>query len=99
MSDDTVDLERVRHALGILSYVSAERKRLKDLEEPARAAVEEVLRDATEGTLDGRPVVKWDRRTRNVLSQKTLREKFPDVARQCMEVTEVRNFRLVGGDE
>jgi predicted phage-related endonuclease len=89
------DLEKVRPQVEMLRWVRERRAELKELEDVARAAVEEALGDSTEGTLDGHSAVAWRYHKRNALDQKVLRTSFPDIYEVCKRVTEIRRFEVL----
>ena len=89
------DLNAVRHELNLLDWVAEQRKILADVEEKAKAVVQEALGDNEIGTLDGHQVVTWKRSKRNSLSQRLLKQPHPDVYAECVETTEVRTSRRV----
>jgi predicted phage-related endonuclease len=89
-----MDLESVRAQLEILSYVQSQRAMLKDMEESAKAAVQEALGENEIGALDGKIVVTWKHVKSMRLNQKAFREKLPDVHALYSEYTESRRFMV-----
>lgn len=89
------NLEKLRAQVAILRHCKEKKAELAELEENARAAIEEALGEDTEGTLDGRTVVRWSRQKRTALNQKLLKELHPEAAAECMDTTEVRRFTVV----
>lgn len=94
-----VDLVSVRHHYNLLAWIKARRAELDEMESDARAAIEDTLGEAEIGELDGRHVVTWRHTTQRRISATVLRQRFPQVAEQCVVVAERREFRLVEGDE
>lgn len=73
------------------------KSRIKDLEEMAsrsRAVVEEIMGDNEIGEVDGQVVVTWKKYKARRLSQKYLREHYPDVAEESMETKEYRSMEI-----
>jgi predicted phage-related endonuclease len=95
MPNMSKDLEPLRAQVAILRFVKAKKAELALLESNARAAIEELLGDDEEGTLDGAAAVRWKTLKRTSLNQKLLKELHPEVAAECQDTTEVRRFELV----
>lgn len=88
----------VRRALATLDYVAAQRKRLNDMYDDARAVIEDKLRDNEVGEVDGQPVVTWKKYKETRLSQKVLDEQYPGISEKCKVTTEKRRFVVLEGD-
>lgn len=91
-------LEPLRAQVAILRHVKQKRAELAELEANARAAVEEALGEDTEGTLDGKTVIKWSRSKRTSLNQKLLKELYPVIAAECQDTIEVRRLLVLEED-
>lgn len=86
------ELESVRWAVEALRFVKQRKAELKDVEDQARDAIEQALGDDAEGTLDGHVAVTWKPQKRRALDQKLLKATYPEVAEECMSITETRRF-------
>ena len=89
------DLESVRAQIAVLVHCKQKKAELKDLEERARAAVEDAMGEDEHGSLDGEPVIHWGRLKRRTLNQKALRDKEPEIVEEYTETTEVRRFEVL----
>lgn len=92
------NLDELRAQIEILRYCRSKKAELKALEDNARAAVEEALGDADEGTVDGEPAVTWRFHKRTALDQRVLKQSFRDVYDVCLRTSEVRRFEIVDDD-
>lgn len=79
----------------LLRFVKAEKAKLKEIEDAARAAIEEALGDGDEGTINGETVVKWKTHKRTALNQALLQQLYPAARAECMEITEVKRFEVL----
>jgi len=89
------DLESVRAQVAILVHCKLKKAELKDLEERARAAVEDALGEDENGALDGEPVIRWGHSKRRQLDQKALRDKEPEIAEEYTSLVETRRFEVL----
>lgn len=92
--DKTVELAP-EVARAVLDYHEAAAL-LKDAETAKKAAanaLREALGDAVAGTVNGVPVVTWKASPRRTISEKRLREEFPEVAAKVEATTHVRTMR------
>ena len=90
------DLGALRAQIAILRHVKEKEAELKELKENARAAIEEAMGDEELGTLDGDVVVRWKRQKRTALSQKLLKEMYPEAFASCQDTIETRRFEIAG---
>ncbi|WNM74143.1 hypothetical protein SEA_NERGAL_52 [Mycobacterium Phage Nergal] len=89
------DISSVKGHVDLLRYVKREKSRLKEIEDAAKAAVEEALGHADEGEIDGQVVVRRKPVKSNRLDQKLLAELYPDALAECKTVTESTRFEVV----
>lgn len=97
--------ENLRGDLKLLRHLDAEiaqlKGRIKELEEVAADAeyrIQEYMKDETELTQDGVPVVVWTKVTQKRLNQKMLRENFPRIWDACKKESSYRVFSVVRND-
>lgn len=90
-----VNLESVRAETEILVWCAARRAEIKELEDKAKAAVQDALGDADTGTLDDEIVVTWESHKRNAFDQKAFREAHPDLFEGFKTSSSVRRFEVV----
>lgn len=90
-----VDLESVRGPVALLQYVKSQQRKLKEIEDKAKAAVQDVMGNADTGTLDGEVVITWDGYKKRQFDQKTLQDEKPEVAAEYTKMISVRTFRVV----
>lgn len=96
---DTVAIDTLKAQLAILNHVREKKAELAEMEAAARAAIETALGDAEIGTIDGRPAVSYKYVRRQSVDQKLLKQKYPEIAEQCLTVTESRRFTITGGEQ
>ena len=89
------DISSVRGHVQLLQHVKREKARLKEIEDGARAAVEEALGHATEGEIDGEIVVSRKSVKSNRLDQKLLASLYPEALAECKTVSESTRFEVV----
>lgn len=98
-----VDLEAYRHSVNILQFVDQERAKikqrldeLKEVEEESLAIIQEALGTHGEiGLLDGKPVVTWHKTYQKRVSQRLLKERYPEIAEEVKTEIEVRTWKVV----
>jgi predicted phage-related endonuclease len=90
----SVDLESVRNQVAILRYVKEKQSELKELEDRARTAIEEMMGTADVGMLDDEPAIHWTTFKSRRLNQQYLKTRFPEVFEECREVSESRRFTV-----
>lgn len=82
-----VDLTPVAGWLAVLDQVAKRREDLDAVEAKAREAIQARLGEATEGLLDGRPVIRWlHTKGARRFNAKRFRKDHPDLAEQYYEV-------------
>lgn len=89
------DLNGLRAHIEILQFCKQRKAELADLENNAKAAVQEALGDDDTGLLDGEAVVHWRRHKRTTLDQRLLAATHPDIYESCRTTTEVRRFEVI----
>lgn len=89
------NLNELRGQVEILKYCKAKRAELKELEDNAKAAIQDALGDDDAGTVDGELAVTWKSSKRTTLDQQYLKKTFPQVVAECQVTTEVRRFEVV----
>ena len=92
---DAVDLSPVRQHIEMLIWVDEQKAHLKVVEDAAKSAIQELMGSHDSGYLDGREVFTWKTAKANKLDQKLLKQLHPDIAAECMGLSEVRTFRSV----
>lgn len=90
-------IDSFAHIIGALRRIKLKQTRLskerKEHEMVLKAAL--VAMGATVGTVAGVPVVSFDSSMRIALDQSVLKERYPDVAKECSDISEVWTFRLL----
>lgn len=89
-----VDLSTVRAETEILLWCAQRKAEIKELEDKAKAAVQDALGDADTGTLDGEIVVTWESHKRTAFDQKLFREAHPDLFEGFKTSSSVRRFEV-----
>lgn len=86
------------HLIASLRRIKVKQTRLskerKEHEAVIKAAL--VAMGATVGTVAGVPVVSFDSALRIGLDQSLLKEQYPEIAKECSDISEVWTFRLLG---
>lgn len=88
------DISHLRGHVEILQYCKAEKARLKEIEDGAKAIIMEALAGAEEGAIGGETVVTYKRIESKRLDQSALKSRFPEVYEMCRTVTESRRFEV-----
>jgi predicted phage-related endonuclease len=92
---DVVELDELADAIAALRKVRSQIEKLDKVKSKHERAIKEALGDATSGTVAGEKVVTWARTERKTVSVELLREKYPEVADNCVKIVQVRTFQLV----
>lgn len=90
-----VDLASVKPVWEAMLAAKADEARAAQVAKDMRAIIEDRLGDNEYGTLDGRRVVSYKHSERIILSEKVVRERHPDVARECEDIIPIRSFRIL----
>jgi predicted phage-related endonuclease len=90
-----VDLESVRGGIELLRYCRAQRAKIKEVEDNARAAVEDALGDAEIGVLDGEVAIQWPTFKENRFDSSAFKEDHPELWEQYKAMKSRRRFDVV----
>jgi hypothetical protein len=91
----SIPLDELAHDVDLLRIIEDQLKRLNGLKNELRGSVQAHLGNCMIGTVNGLAVVEYTNDSRVFISTKLVQERFPDVARQCEDITPVRKFRLL----
>jgi len=97
MSTEAVNIDALKAQLALLQHCREKRAEINEIESSAKAAIQAALGDAEAGTVDGRVAVTWKYTKRRAIDQGLLKQNHPEVAEQCMTVSESRRFEFVTG--
>lgn len=97
MSIEAVEIDTLKAQFALLQYVREKKAELSEIESSAKAAIQAALGDAEAGTIDGRIAVTWKNVKRRAVDQQKLKQLHPEVAEECMTVSESRRFEFVSG--
>jgi hypothetical protein len=96
------DLSALQQSIDILRWGTAQIAELKatvkaidEVLDPHRDTIKELLGDEEEGSIQGRPVVKWSKTVRKSLSVAKVRELHPEVAAECLVEQVIRKFEVI----
>jgi predicted phage-related endonuclease len=92
---DTVALDEVAPIVDLLRQVKAKQDKLSAVRTSLERALKDVMGRAQVGTLAGRPAVTWKTSLRITVVQSQLKERYPQVALDCQDITEVRTFKVL----
>lgn len=96
------DITELRGHVDLMRHARAKKAEWTEVEKAAKAAIDEGLAGDDEGAVDGVVVIKRTRIKSNRLDQKLLKSLHPEVAAECMSVSESTRIDLVdtpaGGD-
>lgn len=97
MTIEAVPIDALKAQFALLQYAKEKRAELAEIEANAKSAIQSALGDAEAGTIDGRIAVTWKFTKRRAIDQGLLKQNYPEVAEQCMSVSESRRFEFVSG--
>jgi predicted phage-related endonuclease len=97
MSIEAVAIDALKAQFALLQYAKEKKAELNEIESSAKAAIQAALGDAEAGTIDGRIAVTWKVTKRRAIDQGLLKQNYPEVAEQCMTVSQSRRFEFVSG--
>lgn len=89
------DLDNLRAQVEILKWARAKKAEITELENNAKAAIQEALGDDEAGTVDGHTVVTWKGHKRTSLDSAALKKADPETYALYSKTTEVRRFEVV----
>ncbi|WP_285641703.1 hypothetical protein [Lentzea sp. NBRC 102530] len=95
MDGSTAALDELAAELVLLRQVDEQLSKLKSLRTKLQGKVKAALGKTEVGTVAGVPVVSYKHVTSIALDQSILKKNFPDVAEQCLDITETRRFVLL----
>jgi predicted phage-related endonuclease len=90
-----VDLESVRGAVELLRYCRTQRAKIKEVEDNAKAAVQDAMGDADIGLLDGEPAIQWPTFKENRFDSAAFRADHAELWEQYKAANEKRRFDVV----
>jgi len=90
----STDISALRGQVEILRWCKTKRAELKELEDNAKAAIQDTLDGDDIGTVDGEPVVTWKSHKRTALDQTALKNEDPETYALYTKTTEVRRFEV-----
>lgn len=89
------DIDHVLAQIEILRWAKNRRAEIKDIEDAAKAVVQEALGDNDEGVIDGHVVVTWKSHKRTALDSAALKREQPDTYALYSKTSEVRRFEVL----
>ncbi|MFT7836945.1 hypothetical protein Q5530_12415 [Saccharothrix sp. BKS2] len=92
---ESVELDDLTGHLELLRTIEDQLARLKRLRGDLQNTLKRRLGDIEVGTVNGVPMVTYRATLRIGLSQTLLKERYPQIVRECEEITSVRTFLLV----
>ncbi|GLY51323.1 hypothetical protein Lesp01_49790 [Lentzea sp. NBRC 102530] len=95
LDGSTAALDELAAELVLLRQVDEQLSKLKSLRTKLQGKVKAALGKTEVGTVAGVPVVSYKHVTSIALDQSILKKNFPDVAEQCLDITETRRFVLL----
>lgn len=89
------NLDVLRAQVEILKWARAKKAEITELENNAKAAIQEALGDDDFGTVDGHIVVTWKAHKRTALDTAALKKADPETYALYSKTTEVRRFEVL----
>jgi predicted phage-related endonuclease len=90
-----IPVDELSEHIELLRQVARKIEGLTSLRTELQSKIKNKLGDAETGTVAGRPVVTWKRTLRVAVSQKLLKERFPEIVSDVSDITEVRTFKVL----
>lgn len=91
-----IDLSDVRIWVDKLRHAREQVERYKQMADEARDMIKDIISDDTEtGTLDGKPVIKFNRRAQERISTALIRERHPELVPDLTETKTWTEVKLV----
>lgn len=90
-----VALDDFAEQLRLLRQTNEQLVALGKLQTTIQRKIKSVLGDAETGTLAGQPAVTWKRTLRVAVSQKLLKQQYPEIVGEISDITEVRTFKVL----
>ncbi|WP_018686502.1 hypothetical protein [Actinokineospora enzanensis] len=91
-----MSLDRVADEFAQLERLVPRLDKLAARQRQLRRVIQAVMGDGEIGTIGEVPVVSWRKTLRVGVSQKLLKEKYPDIVPEVLDITEVRRFLVLG---
>lgn len=88
------DIDHLLAQVEILRWAKQRRAEIKEIEDAAKAVVQEALGDTDEGAIGGQTVVTWKSHKRTALDSTALKREHPDTYALYSKTTEVRRFEV-----
>jgi predicted phage-related endonuclease len=95
-SSDAAALDDMTEIVARLRRTNDKIAGLTKLQADLQRTIKARLGEVEIGTIAGRPVVTWKRTLRVAVSQKLLKERYPQIVRNVSDITEVRTFKVLG---
>jgi predicted phage-related endonuclease len=92
---DVVALDTLAEELRLLRQITAQLAALGKLQTTIQRKIKSALGNAETGTFAGQPVVTWKRTLRVGVSQKLLKQRYPRIVADVLDITEVRTFKVL----
>jgi predicted phage-related endonuclease len=90
-----IDLNAVRGHIEVLRYCKTQKAKLKELEDAARAAVEDAMGQHDVGVLDGEPAVHWTHFKESRFDSSAFRDDNPELYETYKTARDKRRFEIV----
>jgi predicted phage-related endonuclease len=90
-----INLAPVRAHIEVLRYVKTQKAKLKELEDAARAAVEDAMGSHDVGILDGEPAVHWTHFKEQRFDSSAFRDDNPELYEQYRTARPKRRFEVI----
>ncbi|CRK55461.1 hypothetical protein [Alloactinosynnema sp. L-07] len=94
-TSDAVALDAIAEQIALLRKTGEKIAKFTKIQSELQRAVKARLGAVEVGTIDGRPVVTWKTTLRVAVSQKILKERYPDLVGEVSDITEVRTFKVL----
>lgn len=91
----SVALDDLVHDVELLRIVEEQISRLTSLKNTLRGTLKTRLGEAQIGTVNGVPVIRWSSEFRVSVVIGVLRQRYPEVARECEDISQVRKFEVL----
>ncbi|TWP47407.1 hypothetical protein FKR81_32350 [Lentzea tibetensis] len=92
---DSISLDDLAYNVELLRIVEDQIGRLTALKNTLRSTLKVRLGEHEIGTVNGVPVVSYTTELRVITVVKTLKERYPEQARECEDIIPVRKFRVL----
>ncbi|UUV33574.1 hypothetical protein NQK81_09005 [Amycolatopsis roodepoortensis] len=94
----TRPVDAFAHLIASLRRIKRKQAKLSQERKEHEAVIKAALvaAGAEVGTVNGVPVVSFTHALRIALDQNLLKERYPEIAKECADISEVATFRLLG---